>query len=137
MWRHSDGLRRRSCFVGLSVEDGPRCKQTSASGGLSRETRSKPPCGCDPAEDGLRALANELTEWAQRAQIHPQWQLNKVDEPHPSHYRNGKDFFAVQQWFPVPPTLRNQTMENLGACLASGELSRLRICVDTACQRYF
>ena len=95
-------------------------------------------------EDGLRTLAAELTEWAENAPIYPRWQVNDNQLPGrrskasaEPRYQGGKKVLTVSQFLPCPPTLKNFTMMNLGACLVSGGLTRLRVCVEVACGRYF
>jgi hypothetical protein len=95
-------------------------------------------------EDGLRELALSLSDWAQKEAIHPQWQVDEVgpgEQPQRSTdllYRSGKKTLMVRAWHPLRrPTITAAGIMNVGACLVSGELNRLRVCIDDACRRYF
>jgi hypothetical protein len=94
-------------------------------------------------EEGLRAIVRWLSEWAQGEQLYPWWQIDAPppDEvsraPADQHYRIGAKVFTVTQWPGRPNTLTAKGMMNLGACLVSGELNRLRVCIHEACGRYF
>lgn len=87
-------------------------------------------------------MASELSEWAQAAQIHPQWQVDDNQLPDPlskvpaeRRYRGGARVVTVSQGLACRPTLKNFMMLNLGACLVRGEYKRLRACVT--CERFF
>lgn len=126
--------RRRTIPVGTQV----RCSHMSA------QARTVPPPRT--CEDRLIELALDLDEWAATAPIHPHLQVNDnqlparmSEAPATRRYQGGKRVLTVSDSlaFSSPPTLREQTMMNLRACLVSGEFLRMRVCLDESCQRYF
>jgi hypothetical protein len=94
-------------------------------------------------EEGLQTIVCWLSEWAQGERLYPWWQIetplpNELSRVHADqHYRIGAKVFTVTQWPGRPNTLAAKGMMNLGACLVSGELNRLRVCKVKACGRYF
>lgn len=130
-------------FIRQAKRGGDRKKERILRQQLAQEPHLREATRQRDREEGLRAIAAWLSEWAQGEQLYPWWQ---IDPPLPDdlarvhadqQYRIGAQVFTVSQWPGRPKTLTAKGMMNLGACLVSGELNRLRVCKESGCVRYF
>lgn len=87
--------------------------------------------------NGLRLLAQLLTEWAEKSAVRPQWQLDPVNVKQAAEkiYNVGSNKFVVRKWDRIQDGIWNTGMTTLAACLEGGQLNRLRNCV--LCSRFF